>query len=166
MKLLWTHSNNIMDWIISFLTGEDCQHFAILFEAPTGGGLVFQINLLGGGVTFYKTFLNKHKIIHSLDFKVSLEDQNELWDEWVDRFDGKPYNILGALYLGLMKFRKRIFGTALPTVNAWSQPGDSFCDEAYQLISYLPEVPDVTPSSNGMMTPHDLWLVVSAKVRN
>lgn len=159
MKMLWTTANNPVDWLIWLATGDDCQHFALLFDSP-GGGVVFHFNLLGGGAMFYKTFSAKHSTVHSMEVKMTVQQEDALWDKWVDRFDGKGYNFFGAIFLGLMKLRLRIFGIPTPAKNSWCTPGTSFCDEAYQLLNGIPGVNPISPDENGMMTPADMWLKV------
>lgn len=156
MKMLWTSSKNPIDFVIRLMTGQDCQHFAFLFESA-GGGMIFECNLLGAHACFYNTWLKKHALIHVIDVPLSIEDEDALWDKWVNEFDGLSYDFLGVIYLGIMFARKRIFGIPLPAVNAWSQRNQYFCDAAYQLVSGRPGFPLVTPKTNGMATPHALW---------
>jgi hypothetical protein len=163
MRLLWTKSNNTIDMVIRLMTGDDCQHFVIVFDSP-GGGIVFQFNLLGGGVSFLSTFLKNHTIVHEKIVTLTTEQEDALWDAWVDRFDGKGYNILGALYAGLMRLRLRVLKIPSPSVNAWSQPGTQFCDEAYQLLSGLPGLPLISQTQNGMDTPHDVWEILKEPI--
>ena len=156
MKLLWTRSKNPFDWLILKVTGQDCGHFAFLFETA-GGGMVFESNLLGTHPAFYKTWMKNRTIVHSKDIPISLEDENILWDKWVDLYDGQPYDLPGCIYAGLMIFRLKFFKIQKPKVNAWGSKKAYYCDEVYQLVSGLPGFPFIDESSNGLDSPHDVW---------
>lgn len=163
MKMLWTYSPNAIDKLISFMTGEDCGHFALLFESVHGTGVVFESNLLGTHPAFYNTWMGKkRKIIHSLDFNIDARTEDHLWDLWVSEFDGKPYDFGGCIYIGLMKFRHRLFGTAIPKVNKWSKANTYFCDVIYQVVQGMPGVPIIDIELNQMSSPHDLYMYLLA----
>lgn len=155
MTLLWTKSNSSLSKLIRWMTADDCSHFSILFKSP-GGGLLFESNLIGTHPTFYQTSMKKHEIVHSIEVRLSDDEENVLWDKWVSSLDGKGYDFLGALYLGLCCLRERLTKKPRPKVNAWAKDGLYFCDEIYCLLSDVPGLP-VINSTGGMDTPHDVF---------
>jgi len=165
MKLLWTKSPNAVDWLINLVTAEDCGHFAILFESVNGTGVVFESNLLGTHPAFYKTWMGtSRKIIHSIDVVLTAEQEDKIWDLWVNNFDGHGYDFFGCIYVGLMKLRKRIFKKEIPTKNIWSKNGAFFCDVIYQVLDGIQWLPDMKDQINEMSSPHDLFLFVSQNI--
>ena len=144
------------DAIIGWVTGQDCAHFAVLFKTA-GGGMIFESNLLGTHPAFFKTWMKNRTIIHQLEVEVSPDEENAIWDKWVDKFDGQQYDYLGVLYCGLMIARERLFKIPRPKKNPWASANAFFCDEVYQLVSGLPGFPKLCPIANGMDSPHDVW---------
>lgn len=158
MKLYWTKSKNIVDWIIWLLCGQDCAHFAFSFMV-NGQELVFEANLLGCHTVFYSTWIaqNSRKIIHGKTVPVSNSEIAFLFKTWVEKYDGKMYDFLGAIYTGLMTLRLRLFKIPKPKRNAWGSRTEFYCDEIYQLVSGKYGFPKISEMSNGMDTPHDMW---------
>jgi len=159
MRLLWSKSNNPIDWLIGLMTGQDCAHFSFSFEDIHGQEMVFETNLLGGHPAFYSTWISAsgRQIIHSQVVPATPDEVAALWLSWVQNYDGKGYDFLGAFYTGLMVLRLRVFGIPKPLRNAWSQRNKFYCDEIYQLVSGRFGFPSITSVSNGMDTPHDVW---------
>lgn len=161
MRLLFTSSPNAVDWLIKLVTGEDCAHMALLFESRSGGGVVFEANLLGTHPAFYKTWMKRgRRIVHSIEFQTTLVWEDAVWEAWVEKFDGRGYDFGGVLYLGLAKLMKRWFNRPLPKKNRWAKRQAFFCDEIYQLVSGLPGFPPIEYRSNGMYSPHDVYLAI------
>jgi hypothetical protein len=157
VKLLWTKSANPVDWLISLATGQDCAHFAIFFQV-NDTGMVFEANLLGTHPVFFKTWMGtSRKIIHEKEVLLTQAEEIQLWQDWVTKFDGQPYDYLGAIYTGLMVLRQRFLGIPKPCRNAWGSKTAFYCDEIYQLVSGRPGFPTITDRSNGMDSPHDVW---------
>ena len=156
MKMVWTKSNNPMDWLILLITGEDCAHFALVFKS-SGCEVVFETNLLGAHPSFYNTWAKTHNIIHEKEVPLTHDQERELWVKWVNQFDGTPYDFLGVLYVGLMTLRQRWFGIPKPATNRWRNPNCFYCDEIYQLVSGLPGFPAIEAQANGMDSPHEVW---------
>lgn len=162
MKLIFTKSNSPLSIFIRLITGEDCSHFAFVFQSPGRTGLMFESNLLGTHPAFFATALKTHTIVHEKDYALTVEQEDAIWDLVVESYDDKPYDFLGATYLGWFKLLHRILKVALPLRNKWCQPGQYFCDVVYDVFNKagLSELPKIDVL-NGMDTPHDVWLKVS-----
>jgi hypothetical protein len=157
MILLWTRSSAPLSVLIRLVTGEDCSHFSFVFEGPNRKGLMFESNLLGTHPAFLKSTLKSHTIIHSMDVPLSSADEDKIWDLCVDKYDGKPYDFGGALYLGWRKLLCRIFKLAVPQQNKWASPGAYFCDEVYDVLNNISAFPKIDVTS-GLDTPHDVFV--------
>lgn len=155
--LLWTRSNSLLSKIIRSTTRQDCSHFSFVFEGPGRSGLMFESNLLGTHPCFLKTSLKMHTIVHQKNMPTDLETEDKIWDIIVEKYDDRSYDFLGAIYLGLYKLANRWFNVPMPLVNRWSQPGQYYCDELYQVLTSLPGFPQLE-IKGGMQTPHDLWV--------
>jgi len=158
MILLWTKSTLPLSVVIRAVTGDDCSHFSIVLydSSKVPSPIVFESNLLGTHPLFLQTALTTHTVVHQLTISLTEEQEDKILDAIISKFDGKPYDFGGALYLGWRKLMNRIFKTPLPAHNKWSNNDAYFCDEIYQCLESA-GLPDFGIST-GMETPHDLWL--------
>lgn len=156
MKLIWTKSNKILSVFIRHICNEDCSHFSFVFESAAKG-LMFESNLLGTHPAFYQTSIKNKTIVHEINIPLSIEEEDALWDIIVQKYDNKPYDFLGAIYLGWHKFLNKIFGIKIPEKNKWSQPDQYFCNEVYDVLNNLANFKKIDVKT-GMHSPHDVWL--------
>lgn len=136
MKLIWTKSKLPLSVLIRNFLGSDCSHFAIVFESR-GSGLMFESNLLGTHPRFYKTALKHMEVVHELDIILTIEQENDIWDEIVEKFDGRKYNYKGFLYFCYRAILKKLFKMPLPDKNIFSQPGTYLCDQIFEALGIL-----------------------------
>ena len=156
MRLLWTKSSSPLSAVIRAVTGDDCSHFSFVFESAAKG-LMFESNLFGTHPTFFETSMKTHTILHEIDVPLSIEEEDKVWDLVVQKYDGKPYDFGGALYLGWRKILLRAFKIPLPATNKWAKDDAWFCDELYDVLNNIPGFKKIDVVS-GMHTPHDVWL--------
>lgn len=155
MKLIWTKSSLPASKCIRCVTGEDCSHFAIVFES-SAKGLMFHSNFLGVHPQFFQTALKSMEIVHEISIPTSLEIEDVIWDRAVNFYDGKDYDYLGALYLGYRKILARLFKIKMPEKNPLASADKYFCDELYEIFHDLEGFPKIEASS-GLITPHELY---------
>lgn len=164
MKLIWTKSNLPLSVVIRGVTGEDCSHFAFVFESSPAG-LMFESNLLGSHPVFFQSSLKGFgamTIVHELPVPGTLAQENAFWDDLVKYLDDKPYDYTGAVYTGAMVLRERVFKVAIPPTNPWRTNGTYYCDELYQIVQkHYPHLRPVKVVGT-CVTPHALWEAVSA----
>ena len=162
MKLIWTKSNLPLSVVIRAITGEDCSHFAFVFESAAQS-LVFQSNLLGTNPEFYKKLSATwgFEVVHQIDYPMTIDEEDIAWDIIVDNNTETGYNFLGAFYLGWRYILKRLFKIPLPAKNAWSQKHTMFCDQIYKILNQLKDsrLPKIDVM-NGMDTPHAVYMKV------
>jgi len=156
VKLVWTKSNKILSIFIRTICNEDCSHFSFVFESAANG-LMFESNLIGTHPAFYKSSLKSHTIVHELNIPLTIEEEDKIWDIVTQKYDGKPYDFLGAIYLGWYKFLNSFFGVKIPDENKWSQPDQYFCNEVYDVLNNIPNFKKIDVK-NGMHSPHDVWM--------
>lgn len=155
MKLIWTKSNNPFSHLIRFITGDDCSHFAFVFESKASG-LVFESNLLGTHPAFYQTKLKSVSVVHEKSIALSIEQEDKIWDIIVQKYDARPYDFGGALYLGWRKILNRLFKRPMPEVNKWARDDHYFCDEIYDILNHIEGFPKLN-AGGAMKTPCDIW---------
>jgi len=155
MKLVWTKSKSPISIVIRIITGDDCSHFAFVFE-KAAKGLMFHSNLLGTHPKFFQTAKKHFDIVHEKEAALPIELEDQLWDLIVEKYDGKPYDLGGVFYLGWRKILNRILKTPMPLKNKWASAEAFFCDELYEIFNSVPGFPKVV-EGGGMDTPHDVW---------
>lgn len=155
MKLVWSKSSLPLSVLIRAVTGEPCSHFLVVFESAAKG-LVFESNLIGTHPRFWQSDQNKITIVHEKNLSLSAVAEDLIWDRVVQKYDGRPYDYVGALYLGFWKLAKRLFRVELPEKNLWASPERYFCSEIYEIFKDVPGFPDIGITS-GMESPEDVW---------
>lgn len=156
MILLWTKGNTFLSKAIRAITGQDCSHFSFVFQSKNRNGLMFESNLLGTHPAFLHTFLKSHEIVHSIEVSLSIEEEDKIWDIIIDKYDGKPYDFMGALYLGYRCLLKRYFNRPMPLKNRLAKNDSYFCNEVYDVLNHIEGFPKIDVIS-GMDTPHDVF---------
>lgn len=119
------------------------------------GGIMFESNLMGTHPKFYKSAQKHFTIVHEIDLKAKVEEEDAAWDLMVDTYDGRPYAFKGALYLAWRLILRKCTGRPLPAINPWNQSGTYFCDQIYEILEKvgLKEI----GVEVGMQTPHAVF---------
>lgn len=144
--------------LIRAVTGEDCSHFAFVFESKIGG-LMFESNLLGTHPKFFKNAQKHFTVVHEIEVNLSIADEDTVWERVVNLYDDKPYDFGGMLYIGWRTILMRLFGLSKPKHNRWQSTHKYFCDEIYVALRGMPGLPDLG-QAGGMDTPHDVYLKI------
>jgi len=154
MLLVWTKSRTPYSWLIRKITGEPCSHFAFVFTT-SAKGLMFESNLMGTHPRFFNNALKHMTIIHRIDLPLSQLAEDTLWDIVVRKYDGRPYDFGGALYIAWRTLLFRAFKKPIPTYNKWAKSGAYFCNEVYEALEEmgLPKI----GSGFGMDTPEKVF---------
>lgn len=155
MKLVWSKSTLPLSVLIRAITGEDCSHFSFVFESAAKG-VQFESNLLGTHPKFWANSKKDLTVVHEKNLNLSIEVEDQIWDIVVEKFDDRPYDYLGVIYLGWRLLLERLFGIPRGSKNKWAQPGMFACDQVYDVFNTIPGFPDV-PVGTGMDTPLDVW---------
>jgi hypothetical protein len=164
MKLIWTKSNLPLSLLIRGITGEDCSHFAFVFEQEMSG-LVVESNLLGCVSAYEKVMLApgfwSDTLVHSVDLPLTTAQESDVWALLYSTYAGAPYDYMGALYAGYRKILNRISARRwpMPDKNPWATKGAYYCDELYSILVTIPGVAQIQAVGT-CKTPHDLWLAL------
>ena len=154
MKLIFTKSKLPLSVLIRSFLNSDCSHFAIVFDVR-GAGLMFESNLLGTHPRFYKTALKHMEVVHELNLSLSLEQENDVWDEIVEKFDGRKYNYKGFAYFCYRAVLKKVFNKPLPPKNIFSQCGTYLCDQIFLALGILTK--EEIAIDLAMVSPQELY---------
>lgn len=139
MRILFTHGNNPVSWLICKVTGEPVSHCAI-----EEANCVIQSNFLGLGALSLEEFEKKSSILYSVEIP---EDCTKLLRLFVTDQKAK-YDFGAMLYLGL-----RCLFPWLPKANLWQTTGMYMCTE--WVTEYIND------SEDSMITPYKLYLRLS-----
>lgn len=155
MRLVFLKSKLPLSVAIRWLLGEDCSHFALVFDTPAGG-LLFESNLLGTHPKFYKTELASTTLVHEVPLPLSVGDEDAVWDAVVARFDGRGYDWGAFFYFAWRAVLKKLLGLPLPMKNPWAKPGTELCVEVFQAVKKYTTLKNV-PLDLSMTSPHELY---------
>lgn len=161
MRLIWTKSTLPLSVMIRAITGEDCSHFAFVFESKIGGEM-FESNFLGTHIKFYKNAQKHFTLVHQVKLDVPVETEDLIWSRVVDQYDDKPYDFGGMLYIGWRTILKRLFNIPKPLINKWQSTDKFYCDEIYDALKGIPGLPELDVSG-GMDTPYEVYLKIAGK---
>ena len=138
---------------------------AVVFEDDDiEGGLMFESNLLGTHPKFFKNASKHMSIVHMVSIPLKFENEKAVKAFMVNEVDDKPYDILGAIYLGWWKLLRRIFKCALPKRNKWARKDAFFCDEIIVMLNAAGAGFKFDTLGVGMMSPYDVWKQLETQV--
>lgn len=162
MKLLFAAGSSPLSKLIMWALNEPVSHFAIEMD----GNLIFQSNLLGVGICGMNNFLSSHKIVKSIDPSASSDQENAVYNSFVNVADGEPYGWLAFIYFCwralLFKFFKKPIPTSVPALDARWDTGKSglLCTQAAGLLP--PEwIAPLVASQLDIVSPWKLYVAVS-----
>lgn len=138
MKIIFTRSNTPFSWLIRWGFKTDVSHFAIVFDSPAGG-IMFESNLLGTHPKFYRTAQKHMTVVNAFDIPVTTAQEDFIWDEVVDKYDGKDYDFPGFFYFVWRGFLLKFFNVPLPRKNVFAKTGMYLCIALFEIIEpYTP----------------------------
>jgi len=128
MKFLWTKNNLIGSKAIRWGLGEDCSHFAIMFESPEA---VFESRLESGcGRDTVSAFLKRNTVVHALEpVTKSVLFERDLFRSLEKNALNCRYDSNAIFFWAVAAFGKRLFGMPLPQKNPWGSRGEHYCVE-------------------------------------
>lgn len=156
MKLIWTKSNLPLSIFIRWGLKEATSHFAIVFDEK----IVFHSNLLGTNIKWFNTFKNHCEIVHEINYKLSLDQEEEIYQKILNTYDDKKYDYPAFLYLIWRGILRRFFNKPFPEINAWKEKDTYLCTQlATSLPDFLvPELKNITDL--GMTSPEALYNII------
>lgn len=159
ITLIWSKNSLLGSRLIRFLTRSDCSHFVIVFsQTKKDRGLVVQSNFFGVGLSWFKDFSEKNKIVHSLEYDLGLEKEDAIFERILDQHFGKKYDWGAFFYMGYRLLLKLFLGLPMPTTNLWAKKEKFECIELSETLGeeITGELPHVAA-----IDPHQLFIVIS-----
>jgi len=138
MRFLGTKSSLPLSKAITILSGDDCSHFAVHFEAL---GLVLHSNLVGIHCDLDDIFFSdKVKVVHDIKIDMGLvqevkalrEFQKNLKARVQERKSG--YDMGALFYQGWALVLWRLFKKPIPQKNEWANRDRFLCTELYDML--------------------------------
>jgi hypothetical protein len=157
MKLIWTKSTSPLSVLIRWALNEPVSHFAIVFDNK----LVFHSNLLGLHVGWFNTFKKQCTVVYEKDYPMALEKEEAIYQEILDREDGKSYDYGAFAYFAWRALLKKLFRIPLPKENSWDSIDQDICTESAKYLQYV--IPEEIPADLAMLSPYQLALILAAQ---
>lgn len=133
MKIVFTKNKLPLSWFIRWIFDEPVSHAAFLFD---GDKWVFESNLVGTKVSWSKQWKESQEIVHSLNYDLSLEQEEEIFQSLLNEDLNKGWDFKAALWLGFYGMRKKLLGMSFPTRNPLNSKKKLLCHE---VVERLPE---------------------------
>lgn len=145
-----------MSDLICGITGEPASHFAVLLYEPTVP-ILLQSNFLGVDFQSYKMFLTHETIIRTLDFPMSQDREDQIFDSIVKSMVGESYDFGALAYFAWRMSLRRALTIELPEKNAWAKDNQAIC---VKVATALPDdivAPAIKQKDLSMVTPWGLY---------
>lgn len=153
MKLLWVSGKLPLSKFIMWGLSEPVSHFAMVFDNK----IVFHSDLTGVHIAWLDTFLKTHTVVYEKTLKMTLKQEEAVYQNIISKYDGKGYDYGGFLYFCYRGFLKKFFKKAMPEKNIWGSKRGFLCTE---MVSVLPDtiVPkEIKEMDLAMVSPYVLW---------
>lgn len=139
---------------------EPVSHLAIVFDNK----IVFHADLLGVRLAWYPTFLKSREIVYEIEFDLTLEQEEEVYQNIITQNDGKSYDYGAFIYFMWRGLLKKCLNKPMPNTNPWGSEDRYLCDE---LVEVLPDfiVPrSVKNVDIGMKSPWQVYLLMKSLI--
>lgn len=133
ISLVWTRSPLPASRLIRYFTGEYVSHFAIVMDER----IVFHSNFYGAHLDWYSKFLKHAEVIFQINLTLTLELEEALYLEMVEKFDGEPYDWGALLFLWYSLIRLKLFGIPIPRKNPLSSDRANICVELAECLEVI-----------------------------
>jgi hypothetical protein len=134
MKLIWTKNKMPLSWLIRWGLDEPVSHFAIVFD----GRIVFHSNLFGVHLKWFDTFKKSQEIVFSIDIKLPLEQEEQVYLDIIGTQDGQSYDYCAFFYFMWRGFLRKFFGIPMPLKSFANQKKAFLCTElAFAILNLL-----------------------------
>ena len=125
MQIIFTKSNSAVSRLIRWISNEPVSHVAIVFD----GKLVFHSNLLGVHIKWYNSFKKHNEIVFEKTYDLSLDKEEELYQQIINQFDEAPYDYGALLYFTYRGCLYKFFGLPMPKNNILGSKQAFLCSE-------------------------------------
>lgn len=135
---------------------EPVSHFAVLFDDK----IVFHSDLTGVHISWYQTFLKTHTVVFEKKLNLSLEKEEEIYQNIITKYDGDGYDYTGFLYFVWRGVLKKFFKKPMPLVNKWGSKKGFLCTEMVEVLPDEIIPPSIKSRDLSMVSPYVLWELI------
>ena len=157
MKLIWTKNNQPLSIAIRSTLKEPVSHFGIVFD----NGIVFHSNLLGTHIEWYGSFIKKCDTVYSIDYTMSLEEEEAVYLNILNTYDGVGYDYGALFYFAYRGLLYKIANIEFPKTNKFQSSSKLLCTE---LAGCLPDnivSANIKNEDLSIISPYKLYLKIS-----
>lgn len=156
MKIIWTRNSLPLSKLIRWGLKEQSSHVAIVFDNK----IVFHSNLMGVGIQWYNTFKKQHEVVYEIDYKMSLVDEETIYQSIINQFDGYRYDYRAFVYFVWRGVLKRFLNKPLPKINPFDNENSFMCIE---LLKVLPKIENLNklPENLSMLSPDMTYSILT-----
>ena len=126
MRILFTKNDKFWSKVLMWVFEEPVSHMALEFVHTD---LIIDSSSDGVKIQRKKFFLDKNIPKMVINIPCSQEEENQIFNYVLDHLEGKKYDFNAYLWLGLLGFRKKIFGIPLPNCNIADSVNSYLCTE-------------------------------------
>lgn len=133
MKIIFTKNHLPLSKFIRWGLNEPVSHMAVVFDDK----IVFHSNFKGIHIEWFETFKKSNEIVYEVNFNLTLDKEEEIYQDIITKNDGKGYDYAALLYLVYKGLMHKMFKTPLPTDNKWASKNKFFCIELLSLFKQI-----------------------------
>ncbi len=127
MTIAFTKSSSILSKLIRWCFNEPVSHVVFVFDSK----FVIHSNLLGVQFNWLKTFKKTNEIVIKKEYELSLEKEEEIYQELLEKHDQDEYDFRAFWYFAYCALCYKFFKTPMPKVNKRNGKG-YLCTEMYE----------------------------------
>lgn len=107
---------------------------------------------------------DEYCVVSGVEIEMTLEEEDELWEEMMSRVRRKGYDYAGITYFSWRVFLSKFFNKPLPEQNAWNSEKRFLCTELAEVLAVFGIIPVMDYS---LVSPEKLRLLLlqSKKVK-
>lgn len=125
ITVIGTYNNLPLSHLIRNATREPISHFAIGFDKR----LVFHSNPMGSHPEWRATFEKRNTIYCEYVLPATLEQEEQVYLNIINRFDNKPYDVPALLFQGFVGYPALVMTGSFPKTNPWNNKEMLLCIE-------------------------------------
>ena len=156
MQICFTKSKLPLSKLIRWLSGDPVSHVVIVFDDE----FAIHSNLYGVQLNWYHTMLKHMTVVYTIDYKLSLKKEEEIYRSMLDNFDGRNYDWPAFMYLLWRGLLWKFFKKPLPIKSLWSDQDGYLCTE---IAGKLPKwLTGLETNDYSLVTPMKLYTMLES----
>lgn len=119
MKILWTKNKLPASVGIRWMLEEDSSHIVFVFDDK----LAIHSNFMGFQIAWASTIRKHNTVVHELDFPMTLEQEEAVYQSLMNKFDDYGYDWKSFLYFTWRGILKKFLNKPIPTHSPYNGKG-------------------------------------------